>query len=245
MVVKSSQNSLRLCFGGQNNYLRAFLLQPNIWAFQGFCVFYLTHINSDIFQELEPKSVWCRVNATDGWRLQQAVSPRKEKKQTGMHVALRLRPTTWKTTEATLRWLVRERGEERERALCCCTLKRRERDTLSLHTAHSECSMCFNLTFHFALALSRLLFMNRFPNTPISACQHWWTNRLRLHTHKPSASQYHTAVDQWRQWEQDKATQEEIVKKNVLYILYTERERDEEWWQENKVKSKKLPRWRR
>lgn len=56
--------------------------------------------------------------------------------------------------------LVCWRASMRQRALCSCTLKPME---LSSHSAHSECSMCFNLTFHFALALSRLLFMNRFP----------------------------------------------------------------------------------
>lgn len=65
-------------------------------------------------------------------------------------------PTEWKHTGATLRCYLKE---TREKGLFSWTQKE-----LSLHTAHSECSMCFILTFHFALALSRLLLMNQFYN---------------------------------------------------------------------------------
>lgn len=80
----------------------------------------------------------------------------------------------WKLFRATLRWCVR---------VSSVRLHTEAERGLSLHTAHSECSMCFDLTFHFALALFSAALYELFSNMTISACQHWRTNRLQLHTH--------------------------------------------------------------
>lgn len=91
----------------------------------------------------------------------------------------------------------REGARERQRALYSS-----ERE---LRFAHSECSMCFNLTFHFALALSKLLFMNHFP-----ACRSLPANTggpaAYGSTHKRAhVSKCHTAADCWMRGEREKA----------------------------------------
>lgn len=112
----------------------------------------------------------------------------------------------------------REGARERQRALYSS-----ERE---LSFAHSECSMCFNLTFHFALALSKLLFMNHFP-----ACRSLPANTggpaAYGSTHKRAhVSKCHTAADRWMRGEREKAKEKS-------------RTISQKKWFKNKTKQKK------
>lgn len=104
-----------------------------------------------------------------------------------------------KANRSNLEVACEEREQEKDREPC---IAQRERE---LSFAHSECSMCFNLTFHFALALSKLLFMNHFP-----ACRSLPANTggpaAYGSTHKRAhVSKCHSAADRWMQGEWEKA----------------------------------------
>lgn len=133
-------------------------------------------------------NVRCWFDATD-----RAATAASEKK----NLLAELFPTMWKQTEATLRWCVgelargRRRERERERALYGFTLTERAREReLSLHSP-LWMQHVFQLNIPLCPCSFSAAVYEPFSDTPISACQHWRTNRLRFQTHTHTHARIH------------------------------------------------------
>ena len=208
MVMKSSQNSIwptqkcDLLQWSQSLAVSFHSSTATSVLFRSSAHCYLEHMRVDKFcksQELklncshsgDKTNVRCRFDATD-----RAATATSEKK----NLLAELFPTMWKQTEATLRWCVGElaRGRRRE-------WEREREKELSLHSP-LWMQHVFQLNIPLCPCSFSAAVYEPFSNTPISACQHWRTNRLRLQTHTHThththTSERHTAVHRWRKGE--------------------------------------------